>query len=48
MHRKGGVLLLVRRLVSSGALEESHLTVPWEPAAPWMCADLSLVRLLYH
>ena len=48
MHRKGGVLLLVRRLVSSGALEEPHLPVPWEPAAPRVCGDLSRVRLLHH
>ena len=36
MHVNGWVVLLVRRLVSSDALEQSPLTVPWDPAAPWM------------
>lgn len=27
-------------IVSSGALEESHLTVPWDPAAPQIRGDL--------
>lgn len=48
MHIKGWVLLLVRRLVSPGAVEESHLTVPWDPAAPRMYGDMSLVRVLVH
>lgn len=48
MHIKGWGLSLVHRLVSSGALKEYHLTVPWDPAVPQMYGDVSLVRILVH
>lgn len=48
IHIKGWVLLSVHRLVSSGALEESHLPVSWDPAPPRMLGDLSLVWILVH
>lgn len=48
MHIKGWGLSLVCRFVSSGALKESHLTVPWDPAVLQMYGDMSLVRILGH
>lgn len=48
MHIEGRVLWLVPRLVSSSALEESHPTLPRDPAASRMSGDVSLVRTSVH